>query len=363
MGGEATVVVDGAASYNKAHGGQGRTGFGDIPFATDGFSPQPSCTAITALKELDVVTDSSAMTKGKAGGRQTKSVRVWPSARRRTLWAAPFIAGPIAMVALIAVGYPLVAPVLVVPMLAVLRLVGWAEIDGQRLRHEQLIGRSTSIDFAQIREVGLGMDPGSAKKWWYPEVETIEGVSIPFVMLKSRSGKDAVASVEAIFEACMERMPDEAEDQFTNVTTSEDGELEFFLSPGYDAYLREKAENPDEGEPMVVEESHAPVQVAPIATRQPHPTFCEADSPGSTEDAPEVFTPRALTDRRKATSLTVVDDGFVERSGQDRRQAQAGALPAVVIEQPPTQIMHPTTPAPEAKASGRQFTSLFRRTS
>ncbi len=291
------------------------------------------------------------------------SVRVWPSLRRRSLWAGVLIAGPIAMAVSIVLGYPLVAVVFVLPMLVVLRLIGWAEIDEQELRHERLIGASESIGFAQIREVGLGMDPRSAKKWWYPEVETTEGASIPFDMLKSRSGKDAVACAEAIFEACMERMPAEAEDQFTNVTTSEDGELEFFLSPGYDAYLREKAENPDDDQQLLVKNSEAPVPVVPTATRQPHPTFCETDAPANTEEAPEVFTPRALTDRRTSKSLTVVDEGFVERSGQDRRQAPSGALPAVVIEQPPTQIVHPTTPAPDAKASGRQFTSLFRRTS
>ena len=267
------------------------------------------------------------------------------------------------MVVSVVLGYPLVAPMFVVPILFGLRLVGWAEIDDAQLSHERLIGTSDVISFSQIREVGLGMDPRSSKKWWYPEVETTEGASIPFVMLKSRSGKDAVTYVEAIFEACMERMPDEAEDQFTHVTTSEDGELEFFLSPGYDAYLREKAENPEQDAPLAVVDHGTAAPSAPLATRQPHPTFCEPEVTSVEEEAPEVFTPRALTDRRNTASLTVVDDRFVERSGTDRRQVPSGALPAVVIEPPATQIVQPAAPVPDPKPPGRQLTSLFSRTS
>ena len=36
MGGEASVVIDGAIGYYKAHVGKGRAPFGDIPFATAG---------------------------------------------------------------------------------------------------------------------------------------------------------------------------------------------------------------------------------------------------------------------------------------------------------------------------------------
>ena len=281
--------------------------------------------------------------------------------RRRLFWRLLLAIGPLAMVGVVLLGYAIVAPIFLIPVLIGLRLIGWAEVDNEHLRHERLIGASTKIAFSEIREVGLGMDVQSAKKWWYPEVETTAGTSVAFVMLKSRSGKEAVASVEAIFTACMERMPDEAEDNFTTVTASEDGELEFFLSPGYDAYLREKAANPDVA-PVEVPVAEAPIQHTPMVARPPHQTFCD-DAPQADEDAPEVFTPRALTDRRRGGSLTVVNDEYIERSGEDRRKAPGGALPTVVIEPPATQIVPPAQTAVPDKPSGRQFTSLFRRTS
>jgi|GEM_PF-6455870 len=280
--------------------------------------------------------------------------------RRRVFWCLLLAIGPLAMAGVVLLGYAIVAPIFLIPVLIGLRLVGWAEVDNEHLRHERLIGASNTIAFSEIREVGLGMDVRSAQKWWYPEVETTAGTSVAFVMLKSRSGKEAVASVEAIFGACVERMPDEAEDSFTTVTASDDGELEFFLSPGYDAYLREKADNPDAA-PVEVPVDEAPIQHTPMATRPPHQAFCD-DAPQADEDAPEVFTPRALTDRRRG-SLTVVNDEYIERSRQDRREAPGAALPAVVIEAPATQVVPPPQIAVHDKPQDRQFTSLFRRTS
>lgn len=301
------------------------------------------------------------MTKGQTGGtRSTTTVRVLPTLTRQLLSASLVLAGPITIVLVVAAGLWLLMPLCLLPVVAGVRLIGWAEIDAEKLSHHRLLGASESVQFSEVREVGLGMDQTSRGKWWYPEVESANGQSLKFLMLKSRSGKRTVAKVEEVFTACMEHMPDASSDPFSTVTTSEDGELEFFLSPGYDSYLREKAEGSSALEATTPEPVRVP-QAPPKSARLPHETFCEpALDSKSDEPTPEVFTPRALTDRRQSEShLTVVHDSFVTRAEEDRRLAPAGMLPPVVIEQP---AVIPEQPKTTVKTE-RQFTSLFRRTS
>jgi len=284
----------------------------------------------------------------------------------RALCLLLVIAGPLGVVMSLAFGLWMIAPLWVLCTLAGARLIGWAEIDEEAVSHRRLIGDSTSVPFDHIREVGLGMHQVKKTKWWYPEIETTDGNSVKFLMLKSPSGKRTIACVQEIFEACMARIPQEGEDQFTSVTVSEDGELEFLLSPGYDEFRRDRAANGDQE--VVVAPAPEPTpepQQRTTATRAPHLTLCEpVEKSEIDEDAPEVFTPRPLNDRRKSeTQLTVVHDEFVERAEDKRTDlpdtASPKKLPAVVIE-PPTQVETPPSVEP---APARQFTSLFRRAS
>jgi len=307
-----------------------------------------------------------------AEGVSNRTVRVWPPLASRVLCLLLVIAGPLGVVTSVAVGWWFIAPIWAVLTLIGARFVGWVEIDDETIAHRRLIGESHSVPFSQIREVGLGMHQVRKTKLWYPEVETEDGRSFKFLMLKSASGSSTIARVQEIFDACMEQMPSQDEDAFTTVTTSADGELEFLLTPGYDAFRREQAEAG--AEEVVAAEVEKPSE-SPVSER--HLTLCEPAAPAvpesvddsdvetqlEEEEEPEVFTPRPLTeDRRKSGShLTLVHDLFVERA-EDRRVPTD--LPAVVIEQPEPsmRLVPPPIPA-SATETDRPFTSLFRRAS
>ena len=318
-------------------------------------------------------------------------VRVWPSLVNRGLWFVGILVGAFVVVATIANGYLFLAPLGLLLIFLTARLIGWVEIQDGELRNRELMGETQTVAFSDIREVGLGMHQVRNSKWWYPEVETLAGASVKLLSLKSYSGTETIARVEQIFATCMEYMPKEEEDQFRTVTATEVGELE--LSPGYDAYLREQANNPEPESAQtptpVVEQ---PTTQVPTTRRQPHLTLVDANSTDEPdEDAPEVFTPQPMVDRRNENKLTVVTEEFVERV-EDRREVNAEPpspeadksveeeaaaqlewqraaiamlasnkpakkkLPPVVIETPTA-----AKSKSEGEESSTQFTSLFRR--
>ena len=341
--------------------------------------------------------------------RPRAQLRVWPEQRRLALWAALLISGPLGILVATALNLWILTPLSLVPVGLGLRLIGWVEIDDDHLVHHCIVGQTTSIEFSQVREIGLGMRHDSAKKWWFPEVELVNGSSVKFSILKSRSGKQAVVAVEEIFAACMERMPSESEDQFTTVTESDDGELEFFLSPGYDAYLREKAENPQSVIPKPVKPAPQPVQRRPALSREPQTVHGDFSPVSRAEEAPEVFTPRALISREAKAEGDAVWQAFAQAAAtaeQPKTQRGLDALPAklrtapqasppetqsvetqptethpveafpdevsstsavlttapaeLAVALPPVVIEHPAEPQP-ATDGDRHFTSLFRR--
>ncbi len=184
--------------------------------------------------------NSGAQTKRPATQQASSYVRVWPPMFSRIACFVMVVLGPVGLIAALAGGHWIAAIVCALLPLLGARLIGWVEVRGPMLRHRRLIGESTSVPFASVREVGLGMHQVGRSKWWYPEIETIDGTSVKFLMLKSLSGKQTIDRIETIFNAGMASMPKKLEDEFTSVTV--EGDLEFFLSPGYDAYRRDKAE-------------------------------------------------------------------------------------------------------------------------
>ena len=325
------------------------------------------------------------MSKAKGSRKSGKNphgslVRVWPSMVKRGIWLGGIVLGVVVAVAALVTGNWFVAPLGALFVFLSIRLVGWVEISDDTLTDQRLIGDTVSVMFSDVREVGLGMHQVRNSKSWYPEIETLDGNSVKLLSLKSYSGTETITRIEKIFSTCMAMMPEEEEDQFTTVTQSEDGELEFELSPGYDAYLREKANAAEEDQVAAPEPvQQQPQPSVPTSRRAPHLTLVDStEAAEPAEDAPEVFTPKPMVERRKKKqSLTVVKEGFVERAEAALRAealskesvpteqklvplplpANVSKLPAVVIEQP-------ATPAAEAEVANEpetQFTSLFRR--
>lgn len=350
--------------------------------------------------------DSKQRTHAAQGAPSPAFVRIWPPVLSCVACVVLVVGGLLGMLVALANGYWIAAALCALLPLPGAALIGWVEIDNGMLRHRHLVGDSTSVPFALVREVGLGMHQVRGKKFWYPEIETADGKSVKFLSLRSLSGKATIARVETIFATGMAAMPKTPEDEFTTKTTS--GDLEFFLTPGYDAYLRDKAEDesverltghvseqlstPDSfGKPQAPEPVH-PAQLAR------HLSLVEAAPPigqSATDDdetTVDVFTPAPLV-----LAPTREVDWREFQPGQTNAQSPPASEAAPVVadretqsrEQRPKSLRHlaavrsapsPEEPSPAPTTSAtpplipvvietpnskpepdRQFTSLFKR--
>jgi|GEM_PF-6082739 len=130
--------------------------------------------------------------------------------------------------------------------------IGWVEIEGDRITHRRLV-RGGSARLIEIREIGLGVQRVKTSKWWFPVIDTHDGRSIDLASLKSLSRKRAEARVQRIHSmlesasAVRSDGPTFAkilggQDEAVETVESEDDPTDDFdLTPGYTAYLREKA--------------------------------------------------------------------------------------------------------------------------
>ena len=180
--------------------------------------------------------------------------------------------------------------------------IGWVEIEGDRITHRRLV-RGGTARVIEIREIGLGVQRVKATKWWFPVIDTHSGDSIDLGSLKSVSRKRAEARVERIHALLdtasaspaggpvFAQKADEQGDFDETVEPEVDPTSDFDLTPGYTAYLREKALE-EAAAAAAAPPAPAPqapaVEVAPVAVAATTP----AQSPVAHEPAPQVFEPQ-----------------------------------------------------------------------
>ena len=181
--------------------------------------------------------------------------------------------------------------------------IGWVEIEGDRLTHRRLV-RGGTARAIEIREIGLGVQRVKTTKWWFPVIDTHSGDSIDLGSLKSVSRKRAQARVERI-HALLEtasaspaggpvfaEKSNEQQDSTESAEPEADPASDFDLTPGYTAYLREKAL-----EEAAVAAAAPPAPAAPQAPAvEVAPVVVAAASPApqsvAHEPAPQVFEPQ-----------------------------------------------------------------------
>lgn len=342
-------------------------------------SPQRlSCRAVRHGQEETGISRLSSMARGRwraiehapASSRfssAAEEVRIWPPLASRVLCLLAILAGPIGVIGGLAFAYWIVALCSAFMPLLGARLVGWVEVHEDELRHRRLMGDSTIVRFSDVREVGLGLHHVGRTRWWYPELKLSSGESVKFLMLKSLSGRRTVARVEEIFAAAKHAMPDAPEDEFTSVTESSDGELEFFLSPGYDAFRRERAKATVET--LKIETPIAQQPELFVVAASPEPP----EPPVVQEDAPEVFVPGPLVEYKKSAStvaLSLVPEP-AHPVAVDETVSELGIIgrlvPPPIPQLIPVVIVQPNSDRRVADRGGdrrgpnRAFTSLFRR--
>ncbi len=181
--------------------------------------------------------------------------------------------------------------------------IGWVEIEGDRLTHRRLV-RGGTARAIEIREIGLGVQRVKTTKWWFPVIDTHSGDSIDLGSLKSVSRKRAQARVERI-HALLEtasaspaggpvfaEKSNEQPDSIESAEPEADPASDFDLTPGYTAYLREKALEEAAAAAAAPPAPAAPqapaVEVAPVAVAADSP----APQPVAQEPAPQVFEPQ-----------------------------------------------------------------------
>ena len=184
--------------------------------------------------------------------------------------------------------------------------IGWVEIEGDRITHRRLV-RGGSARLIEIREIGLGVQRVKTSKWWFPVIDTHDGRSIDLASLKSLSRKRAEARVQRIHSmlesasAVRSDGPTFAkilggQDEAVETVESEDDPTDDFdLTPGYTAYLREKAL--EEAAAASAAPPTLTTPEAPIADLAPVAAVAVADSvptpaPLASEPAPQVFEPQ-----------------------------------------------------------------------
>ena len=181
--------------------------------------------------------------------------------------------------------------------------IGWVEIEGDRLTHRRLV-RGGTARAIEIREIGLGVQRVKTTKWWFPVIDTHSGDSIDLGSLKSVSRKRAQARVERI-HALLEtasaspaggpvfaEKSNEQQDSTESAEPEADPASDFDLTPGYTAYLREKALEEAAAAAAAPPAPAAPqapaVEVAPVAVAAASP----APQSVAHEPAPQVFEPQ-----------------------------------------------------------------------
>ncbi len=285
--------------------------------------------------------------------RKPKSVRVYPPMWTRIISLLLIVSGVVGILVCLVIGQWIAAVVCALLPLLGASMVRWVEVGEHQFTERRLLGDTNSVRFEDVREVGIGMHQVRKTKWWYPEISTLDGSSVKFESLRSRSGTRTIARVEEIFQACKSRLPEVTEEvPIEAITVGEDGELQF-VAAGYETYLREKAREESEAsaanasmpapEPEVVEPA-APAPRLTIAVESP-PDIGEID------EEPDVFEPAPLIakPKKKRSHLSVVPD---------LAPPPIPAAPPTVIEQP-TEVFG--APRKSDDAADRNFTSLFRR--
>lgn len=148
---------------------------------------------------------------------------------------------------------------------------GGVVIDENGLRDERLVG-GVSVDAANIAGVSADYFEKGPHKIWFPLIETHSGEDIKLTNVATPSQKDAYQRVHNIRDVLSESLTSEV-DEYESAEAGSGGlylpaeeehaEIEFNMTPGYDAYLREKAQE-EATQPTAPQAAPAPESAGPV---------------------------------------------------------------------------------------------------